>query len=101
MSALEYLGVSANIWTTPSEVPVPIQFEQDLKHAAYDPKYANRLWRILVEASRVFMQFRSRFIGYASPVHFFWGYPIQPSEAFYHTGMGEFLLPYDVVRISR
>lgn len=27
-------------------------------------------------------------------------YSIQPSEAFYHTGMGEFLLPYDVVRMS-
>jgi hypothetical protein len=27
-------------------------------------------------------------------------YPIQPSEAFYHTGMSEFLLPYDVVRTA-
>ena len=28
-------------------------------------------------------------------------YPIQPTEAFYHTEMGEFLLPYDVVRMSK
>jgi uncharacterized protein DUF5996 len=164
MAALESIGFSINIWTTPSEVPDPIPFEQDLKHVSYDPEYANRFWRILVEANRVFKSFRSRFIGKVSPVHFFWGgfdlavtrfsgrpapphpgtpygahfvdveayshevrscgfwpgggsinepvfyayaypepqgfkeYPIQPSEAFYHAGMGEFLLPYDVVR---
>ena len=28
-------------------------------------------------------------------------YPIQPPEAFYHIGMGEFLLPYAVVRTCR
>jgi hypothetical protein len=28
-------------------------------------------------------------------------YPIQPQEAFYHAEMGEFLLPYDVVRNAR
>jgi hypothetical protein len=27
-------------------------------------------------------------------------YSIQPHEAFYHTGMGEFLLSYDVVRMA-
>lgn len=164
MAALKSLGLYVNIWTTPSEIPDPIPFEQDLKHTTYDPEYANRFWRILVEADRVFKDFRSRFIGKVSPVHFFWGgfdlavtrfsgrpapahpgtpygarfvdveayshevsscgfwpgggpvdkpvfyayaypepqgfrdYPIQPPEAFYHTGMGEFLLPYDEVR---
>jgi hypothetical protein len=73
MSALESLGLPVDICTTPSEVPNPIPFERDLKHRAYDPKYANRLWHILVEASRVFKEFRSRFIGKASPIHFFWG----------------------------
>ena len=134
---------------------------------AYDPEYAQRVWRILAQASRVFMEFRSRFTGKVSPVHFFWGgfdlavtrfsgraapshpgvpncarfvmveayshevsgcgfwpggglvnepvfyayaypepegfkdYPIQPAEAFYHTGMSEFVLPYDVVRTSK
>jgi hypothetical protein len=165
-AALESLGVSVNIWTTPSEVTDRIPFEQDRKHSTYDPEYANRFWRILVEASRVFTDFRSRFIGKVSPVHFFWGgfdlaitrfsgrpapvhpstpyvahfvdveayshevsscgfwpgggpvdeavfyayaypepqgfkdYPIQPPEAFYHTGMSEFLLPYDIVRTA-
>ena len=39
----------------------------------YDPKYAHQFWRILVETSRVFTDFRSRFTGKVSPVHFFWG----------------------------
>jgi Family of unknown function (DUF5996) len=71
MAALESLGVPLNIWTTPTEVPDRIPFEQDRKHATYDPKYANRVWRILVESSRVLKEFRSRFIGKVSPIHFF------------------------------
>jgi hypothetical protein len=167
MAALESLGVSVNIWTTTVEVPDRTPFEKDEKHVAYDPEYAQRFWRILAETSRVFTDFRARFIGKVSPIHFFWGgfdlavtrfsgrpapehpgtpygarfvdveayshevsscgfwpggrpvdepvfyayaypepqdfkdYPIQPSEAFYHTGMSEFLLPYDVVRTAK
>ena len=40
---------------------------------AYDPEYAQRVWRIMAQASRVFTEFRSRFIGKVSPIHFFWG----------------------------
>ena len=166
MAALESLKMPVTIWTTPVEVPEPIPFEEDHKHAAYDPEYAQRCWRILVQASRVLTKFRSRFTGKVSPVHFFWGafdmavtrfsgrpaplhpgvpncglfvmqeayshevsscgfwpgggqvdepafyayaypepkgfkdYPIQPSEAFYHKDISEFLLPYEVVRSS-
>jgi Family of unknown function (DUF5996) len=167
MAALESLKVPVTIWTTPVEVPDRTPFEEDQKHAAYDPKYVQRCWRILVQTNRVLTKFRSRFIGKVSPVHFFWGafdmavtrfsgrpaplhpgvpncgvfvmqeayshevsscgfwpggglvdapafyayaypepqgfkdYLIQPSEAFYHTGISEFLLPYDVVRSSK
>ena len=73
MAALKSLGISVDIWTTPSEVPDPIPFEQDCKHITYNSEHANRFWRILVEANRVFKDFRSRFIGKVSPVHFFWG----------------------------
>lgn len=73
MAALRSLGIEVSIWTTPVEVPDPIPFEQDQVHAAYDPEYAQRLWRVLLQSYRVFMQFRSRFIGKVSPVHFFWG----------------------------
>jgi hypothetical protein len=164
MAVLESLGMPVTIWTTPVEVQDRTPFEMDQKHASYDPEYAQRVWRILAEASRVLTEFRCRFIGKVSPVHFFWGafdlavtrfsgrtapshpgapnmarfvaveayshevsscgfwpgggpvnepafyayaypepqgfkdYPIKPQEAFYHTEMGEFLLPYDVVR---
>jgi hypothetical protein len=166
MATMKSLGMPVTIWTTPTEVPDRTPFENDEKHAAYDPKYVHQFWRILVETSRVFTDFRSRFTGKVSPVHFFWGgfdlavtrfsgrpapahpgapnipqfvqaeayshevsscgfwlgggpvnepvfyayaypepqgfndYPTQPPEAFYHIGMGEFLLPYDVVRTA-
>jgi hypothetical protein len=57
----------------PVEIPDPIPFEADHEHAAYDADYANRFWRALVQADRVFTIFRGRFCGKASPVHFFWG----------------------------
>jgi len=166
MAALKSLGMPVTIWTTPVEVPDRTPFEQDTKHKSYDPDYAQRFWRILSQANRVFSKFRSSFIGKVSPVHFFWGafdlavtrfsgrkapshpgapycahfvmaeayshevsscgfwpgggpinepvfyaysypeppgfkeYSIQPKEAFYHTEMREFLLPYDVVRTA-
>jgi hypothetical protein len=166
MSTLNALGIHVTIWTTPVEVEDRTPFEKDEKHAAYDPVYAQRFWLLLMQAGRVLTDFRSRFIGKVSPVHFFWGafdlavtrfsgrtapvhpgvpncgifvmreaysqevsscgfwpggglvdepafysyaypevkgfkdYSVQPAEAFYHTGINEFLLPYDVVRTS-
>jgi hypothetical protein len=73
MSALRSLGLEVRIWTTPVEVPNPVPFEKDETHAAYQPEYANRFWRALVQADRVLQKFRSRFLGKCSPVHFFWG----------------------------
>jgi Family of unknown function (DUF5996) len=73
MASLGALGIKVSIWTTPTEVPNPIPFEQDFEHKAYDGEYARRFWRILIQADRVFTEFRSRFLGKVSPVHFFWG----------------------------
>jgi hypothetical protein len=42
-------------------------------HASYDAEYAQRFWRVLIQADRVFKLFRTGFIGKSSPVHFFWG----------------------------
>jgi hypothetical protein len=67
------LGLDITIRTTPNEIPDAIPFEQDRVHAAYDAEQATRFWRALVQADRVLRIFRSRFIGKASPVHFFWG----------------------------
>lgn len=72
-SLLRSLGIDVKIWNMPVEVPNPIRFDEDRVHCAYDPKYVNAFWRILVTADAVFKEFRSRFIGKASPVHFFWG----------------------------
>jgi len=73
MAALERLGVKVRIWTTPCEVENPIPFEEDLIHQAYDAEAALRFWRVLVQADRVMKAFRGRFLGKASPTHFFWG----------------------------
>ena len=73
MSRLGHLGIKAHIWTMPNEIPDAVPFDQDTAHAHYDPVMVQRFWRALVQADRVLKVFRSRFIGKASPVHFFWG----------------------------
>lgn len=73
MNALRTLGIDVSIWPVPVEVQEAIPFEQDDKHASYNPEYVSRFWRVLVQVDRVFKDFRSRFIGKVSPVHFFWG----------------------------
>jgi hypothetical protein len=165
MEALDSLGIQAPIWTTPVEVPDRTPFENDTTHATYDPGYAKQHWRVLVQADRVLKEFRSRFIGKVSPVHFFWGafdlavtrfsgrpapehpgvpnvgrsvmveayshevsscgfwpgaglgepsfyayaypepdgfkdYAVKPKEAYYNKDWGEFVLPYEAVRLA-
>ena len=73
MDRMRSLGLDVQIWTMPCEIEHPIRFEDDHQHAAYDPEFANRFWRILVQADRVLTSFRARFLGKVSPVHFFWG----------------------------
>jgi len=73
MAALADLGLDVEIWTTPVEIPDPIPFEQDHTHASYDAEAVHRFWVILAWADEVFKEFRARFIGKVSPVHFFWG----------------------------
>jgi Family of unknown function (DUF5996) len=72
---LERLGLNVQINKKPNEIADPIRFDRDESHTAYDPDYAHRFWRVLIQADRVFKQFRARFIGKCSPVHFFWGAP--------------------------
>jgi len=165
MAALADLGIVVAVAEYPCEIAGAIVFSQDRTHAAYDPHYAQRFWRVLLQADRVLKDFRTGFIGKCSPVHFFWGsfdlavtrfsgrpaplytgktpgvgievmrdayshevssagfwpggngidypafysyaYPqprgfpalaVQPHGAFFSEALGEFLLPYDVVR---
>ena len=72
---LERLDLPVKINAKPNEVADPIAFAKDERHASYDPEYANRFWRALAQSDRVFKQFRGRFTGKCSPVHFFWGAP--------------------------
>jgi len=70
---LRRLDIDVHVWTMPSEIENAVPFDEDRVHAHYDAGYAQRFWRALLHADRVFNIFRGRFIGKASPVHFFWG----------------------------
>ena len=167
MADLAELGIDITIDEMPNELPEPIRFSQDNRHASYDPAAVRRFFQMLANADRVFKQFRTGFLGKASPVHFFWGsfdlavtrfsgrraprhpggvphlsddvaceayshevssagfwpgsgaidypafysyaYPepagfratkVRPEAAFFSEGLGEFILPYDAVRIA-
>jgi len=73
MAALAELGVAVRINERPNEIPGAVRFSEDRAHAAYDPDFANRHFRVLAATRRVFAHFRTGFLGKASPVHFFWG----------------------------
>jgi hypothetical protein len=75
MAALDELDVHVKILPRPVEVAVAIPFAEDEEHHSYDAAAAQRFWLALLHAHRVMQQFRARFIGKASPVHFFWGGP--------------------------
>ena len=73
MTALADLGIVVHIWTQPVEVLDPILFEKDDQHATYLPDDAHRFWQVLRQVDVVCKEFRARFTGKCSPVHFFWG----------------------------
>jgi hypothetical protein len=75
MAALDELGVRVRIFPRPVEVLEAIPFADDEQHHSYDAAAVNRFWLALVQAHRVMARFRGRFVGKASPVHFFWGAP--------------------------
>lgn len=73
MATLAELGIQLVIDDMPNELPEPTRFPQDTAHASYDPEAVQRFLQILVNCDRLFKQFRTGFVGKASPVHFFWG----------------------------
>ena len=73
MGTLAELGLEIRINELPNELPDPIRFSEDRTHAAYDPEFAERHWRLLTKVEPVMFRFRTGFIGKSSPVHFFWG----------------------------
>jgi hypothetical protein len=164
---LTELNIPVRIKEYPCEIAGATRFSEDRVHSAYDADYAQRFWRVLVQVDRVFKQFRTGFVGKASPVHFFWGsfdlavtrfsgrraptftgkapgldatvmqeayshevssagfwpggngidyaafysyayptpaqfknYPVKPDGAAFNATLGEFLLPYEAVRLA-
>jgi hypothetical protein len=73
LAALADLGVTVAIDPKPSEMPDAVPFAEDHAERPYDAEAARRFWRALIQAARVFGEFRTGFLGKASPTHFFWG----------------------------
>ena len=73
MRRLGRLGLDVHVWTTPSEIEGAVPFDQDRAHAQYDARSVSLFHQALVQSARVMTEFRSGFLGKASPVHFFWG----------------------------
>jgi hypothetical protein len=71
--ALADLGLVITINERPCEIAAATPFSRDRLHGSYDKDYAHRFWRALLHTDRVLKQFRTRFVGKCSPVHFFWG----------------------------
>ncbi|MGC2133901.1 MAG: DUF5996 family protein, partial [Xanthobacteraceae bacterium] len=73
MERLRRLGIEVPIRTMPCEIENAVPFDRDHTHAHYNPVYAHKFLQALLQANRVMNEFRARFVGKASPVHFFWG----------------------------
>ena len=73
MSTLAALKIDVRIHASPDEVANPIPFAEDRIHKSYDRESVDRFRRLLISVDKVLTNFRSRFIGKCSPVHFFWG----------------------------
>jgi len=73
LRAMSELGLVVTIHGSPNEVEDATPFAEDREHSSYDPEYATRFWRIMLQANRVLQEFRAPFLGKCSPIHFFWG----------------------------
>ena len=73
MELLRSAEIEVKVWRMPVEIPDPIAFDKDRMHASYDRASVEKFWRILLSVDTVLNQFRAKFIGKSSPVHFFWG----------------------------
>lgn len=73
LQALRDLGIDAHIWPVPVEMAEAIPFTEQQDPVPYDADAAQRCWRIIAQVDRILRQFRGRFLGKCSPVHFWWG----------------------------
>jgi hypothetical protein len=73
LATLADLDIVVRIDGMPSEMPDPVPFAEDHADRPYDAEAARSFWRALIQATRLFDDFRTGFLGKASPTHFFWG----------------------------
>lgn len=73
LTMLAELGIAVKIVVTPNEMPDPVRFPDDRAGRPWDREAVARFHRTLLTVDRIFKQFRTGFLGKASPVHFFWG----------------------------
>jgi hypothetical protein len=71
--ALKASGIKVRIWPVTVEMPERIHLDVDRAHQAYVREDIERWWRAMLTVDSVFTEFRARFLGKSSPVHFFWG----------------------------
>ena len=69
---LRALGIEVAIRARPYELTPDLPFAEDQAHAAYDPVFVARWWRVLLQMAGIFEEFGGRFVGKSSPVHLFW-----------------------------
>ena len=73
LARLADLDVHALFDPKPSEMADVSPFAEDHATRPYDADAVRAFWRALIQVARVFGEFRTGFLGKASPVHFFWG----------------------------
>ena len=71
--AIASIGGTPNFDGHPNEIRGAVPFADDHAHRPYDREAAHRFHRALVLVDQVFKQFRTAYLGKASPVHLFWG----------------------------
>ncbi len=119
MDAVRSLGIECEIWPKPQEIPGAIVFTEDEVHRSYDAAWANRFFEVLYRTDAVMKEYRGRFVGRTTPVHFFWGTfdlavtrylgdsmvacgfdGIETATPWWNDDLGEFILPYEDVRTA-
>lgn len=73
LALLDELGANPRFNGSPNEIPDALPFAEDDRPRPYDREAVTRFFLALVQIDRVFKQFRTGFLGKASPVHLFWG----------------------------
>ncbi len=73
MEKMAELDLNVKIYPKPNEIDPAIPFAENTTNKSYDIDAVHAIWQSMLRANEVFNQFRSDFIGKASPVHLFWG----------------------------